>query len=527
MKDISLKQRLIIPIALLGMVALLSNILSLINIHNVNANAANIADNYMDGKSRLAKISQSSMNIHKMALSHIVATDYNTMILLVQQIKEEEALLDDMLAEYENYVIPEDQTQYESLLSDYASFKHALVYLVCASAGHKTQDAYILANGDVAAYAGAMEKDIDALNTSISDQTARARTRLSIVYIISLVVAVAAVIACISLVFADMKLITSNVVIPVKNILNTIRESSGHINNMTEDVLNSTQTSRENAEGLSSLAHRISATIQDVAGNISDINDNARSVSLDVQSMAEECGAITDYTIHMNTRADNMQQSAQSSAETTSAKAEEILRSLNDAIERSKSVDQIETLTSEILSIANQTRLISLNASIEAANAGAAGRGFSIVAEEVSALAASSRETASRIQAINSGVTAAVYNLAENAQHLIDYMKQSVLTEFQAFIQSGSQYKEDAAYIRRAMDEFYERTERLKNSMSEIADSIATITKSIDDGAGGIAGVAGNTRSLAEDMEDIARRMGTNKEVVEGLEKETVVFNNL
>lgn len=120
MKDISLKQRLIIPIALLGMVALLSNILSLINIHNVNANAANIADNYMDGKSRLAKISQSSMNIHKMALSHIVATDYNTMILLVQQIKEEEALLDDMLAEYENYVIPEDQTQYESLLSDYA-----------------------------------------------------------------------------------------------------------------------------------------------------------------------------------------------------------------------------------------------------------------------------------------------------------------------------------------------------------------------------------------------------------------------
>ena len=162
---------------------------------------------------------------------------------------------------------------------------------------------------------------------------------------------------------------------------------------MTEDVLNSTQTSRENAEGLSSLAHRISATIQDVAGNISDINDNARSVSLDVQSMAEECGAITDYTIHMNTRADNMQQSAQ-----TSAKAEEILRSLNDAIERSKSVDQIETLTSEILSIANQTRLISLNASIEAANAGAAGRGFSIVAEEVSALAASSRETASRIQ---------------------------------------------------------------------------------------------------------------------------------
>ena len=142
-------------------------------------------------------------------------------------------------------------------------------------------------------------------------------------------------------------------------------------------------------------------------------------------------------------------------------------------------------------------------------------------------LANSSQETANRIQEINNVITSAVYNLSENAQHLIDYMNQSVLTEFQAFIQSGTQYKEDAAYIRRTMDEFHERTERLKNSMSGIADSIATITKAIDEGANGISGVAGNTRNLADDMEDITQRMGINQEVVEGLEKETVVFDNL
>ena len=94
MKHITLKQRLIIPIALLGIVALLSNVLFIFNISKVNANASNIVDNYMAGNSRLAEICQSSMNIHKMALSHIVATDYDTMITLVGQIKEEEALLD-------------------------------------------------------------------------------------------------------------------------------------------------------------------------------------------------------------------------------------------------------------------------------------------------------------------------------------------------------------------------------------------------------------------------------------------------
>lgn len=63
--------------------------------------------------------------------------------------------------------------------------------------------------------------------------------------------------------------------------------------------------------------------------------------------------------------------------------------------------------------------------------------------------------------------------------------------------------------------------------MSDIADSIGTITKAIDDGAGGIAGVAGNTKNLALDMEDITQRMGVNQKIVEGLKKETVVFDNL
>lgn len=292
MKNISLKHRLIIPIALLGIVALFSNILSIFNIRNVNASASNIADNYMDGQSRLAEICQSSMNIHKMALSHIVATDYNTMIILVKQIKEEEAALDDMLTEYAYHVIDKDRPQYEALLSDYASFKHALVRLVCASASHKTQDAYALANGDVASYAAAMEADIDAINGSISEQTAQARARLSFVYLLSLTVGIAAAATCIMLVFADLKLITNYVVIPVKSILKTIKESSGRINNMTGEVLGSTQASRKRAASLSALAGELSATIGKVAGNVSAINNHTESVREDVRNIAEECSAI-------------------------------------------------------------------------------------------------------------------------------------------------------------------------------------------------------------------------------------------
>lgn len=527
MKNISLKHRLIIPIALLGMVALLSNILSVLNIRNVNASASNIADNYMEGKERLAAICQASMDIHQMALSHIVATDYDTMILLVRQIKEEEALLDDMLSQYEAFVVQDDRAQYDSLLEDYAAFKHALVHLVCASAGHKTQDAYAMANGDVAAGADAMKADIDALNASISAQTLEARSHLSGVYVFSLVVGIAAAVICVLLVLTDFRLISVYVVAPIKSILKTIQESSGRINGMTGEVLKRTQASRQSAAGLSSLAGQLSSTFQEVARNVSDINDSAGTVRQEVQAIAEECSDITAYTAQMNARADAMQQSAQSSAETTGAKTEEILSSLNDAIEKSKSVNQIKNLTGDILAIAQQTRLISLNASVEAANAGTAGKGFAMVAREVRDLSNSTQETAGRIQAINDVVTASVHNLSENARQLIDYMSQSVLKEFQAFVESGSQYKEDAAHIRRIMDDFHGQTQRLKDSMSGIADSIGTIDEAIDESASGIAGMAGNTRSLAADMEDITRRMGVNQDVVAELEKETAVFDNL
>lgn len=527
MKHNSLKYRLMIPIALLGIVALISNILSIINIDNVNTSAARIADNYMDSKSQLAEISQSSMNIHKMALSHIVATDYNTMITLVQQMKEEEALLDDKLSEYKRSVISKDQASYQSLLSDYTSFKQALIDLVCASASHKTQDAYALANGTVAEYAGAMEADIDALNDSISAQTSAARSHLSTVYFISVVVGIVAVIACIFLVFVDMKLINKYVLKPLKSILTTIRNSSGRLNSMTSEVLERTQASKGSADSLSTLSEQLSATIQQVAGNISLINTSAENIKLDVHNISKECSEITAYSAQMNTRADHMQQSAQNSAIITSTKAKEILLSLNDAIEKSKSVDQIKTLTSGILDIAQQTRLIALNASVEAVNAGAAGNGFAVVAREIRDLSNSSQEAANQIQAINEVVTTAVYNLTEHAQNLIHYMNQSVLTEFQSFVQSGSQYKEDAAYIRHAMDEFHEQTQHLTTSMTEIADSINTITKAIGEGANGITNVAGNTRNLADDMEHITQRMGINQEVMNELNNETAIFDNL
>ena len=110
------------------------------------------------------------MNIHTLALSHIVAEDHATMITLVQQIKAEEAVLDEKLAAYETFVAKKDMEIYRSPWEDYEKFKAALVHLACASADSKTQDAYATANGDVANWSRAVEEDVATLYASVNSQ---------------------------------------------------------------------------------------------------------------------------------------------------------------------------------------------------------------------------------------------------------------------------------------------------------------------------------------------------------------------
>lgn len=522
-----IKHRLILPVILLGVVALISNILSVFSIHNVNANASDIVDNYMTGAAKLEEIRRSITNTHKMALSHIVAADYQTMIQEVKKIKAEEAVLEENLEGFRKYITGEEETVFQQLLDNYDSFRHSLVFLVCASADSKTQDAYNYANGDVASFAAALENNINDLDSYIKKQAAQARNRLSQVYVSSLITSILSIVIGILLVMAAISIILKYVIRPIHGIIYTLQGSSDRINHVTGEVLNRTRTSNKSTRELYSLAQSLSGTMQDVAGNASVINKSAADIKEDVNNMAEECGAIRDYSSAMKIRAGELEQSAQNNMDSIRAKAAEISTLLEEAIEKSRSVDQINTLTKDIMSIADSTNLIALNASLEAAQAGAAGKGFGVLAGNIRELANCCGDTAGRIQEINKVVTGAVYNLSEHAQDLAGYLNGSILSEFQEFVESGKQYKQDADYIEQVMAEFNSRTERLRNSMNEIASSIEKITQSMDNSAAGITGVADSTQSLAGNMSDITNRMDINQEIVVELQEQTDKFANL
>lgn len=524
---LTLQQRLILPVVLLGLVTLLSNILAVFSIHNVHSNAGIIVDNFMVSEAKLEEIRRSMMDIHRLALSHIVAADHATMIQLVQEIKAEEADLDEKLAAYEPFVTGEDLTTYHSLLQDYDSFKHALVFLVCASADSKTQEAYTMANGDVATWSNAAEDDIDTLYASISSQAMKAQGRFSVVYIISLITSAFTLTVGVLLVAAAFRIIRKYVIAPIRNAMGMLQDSSERINGVVGEVRQRTHTSKDSVQSLSDLIEHLSSALEEIASGTAVISTNASDTKNDAKNMAEECSAITAYSVDMRERAEEMEQSAQAEMETVRAKTEEIMSVLHQAIEKSKSVNQIAVLTKDILSISSSTNLIAFNASIEASRAGDAGKGFAIVAQEIRQLVDSCAETANHIQEVNTVVTGAVDYLSSSAEELADYLGKAVLSQLERSVQAGRQYREDSAYIGHSMEAFNQQTDRLRSTMDGIADSISSISGAIDGAVSGIMGAVDSTRILVDDMAGITAGMGTNQEIVGELKKQMDVFANL
>lgn len=310
----------------------------------------------------------------------------------------------------------------------------------------------------------------------------------------------------------------------LQEILKLIIENTNYMENVVAEVDGSVVKSNDSASDLSAMTEELSATMQDVGLSVNTINDNADNILKDVEIIATKSDDINQFSKEMKANAEKIESDARYNMVQTGEKVGNILDVLNKAIEDSKSVDQVNNLTNDILNISSQTNLLALNASIEAARAGEAGKGFAVVADEIRQLADSSRETANKIQSINSVVVAAVNNLSDNANNLVSYLQQTILPEFQTFVDGGVKYKENASYIENAMDEFVEKTDVLKKNMDEIAHSINTITTVVDDGAAGVNNAAISTQDLVEDIVNISNKMIENKSIAQNLKNSTNIF---
>lgn len=532
-KRLSLKYIILVPVIILGIVSVVSNIWSMNSLKRVNDTATKIVEENLYNITSLSEIQKEASAIHRLALSHIIASDFDSMVALVDSVRAEEAKLDAMLDEYSKRLPKDDEQAFSQFISSYEGLKHEIANLLAYSGNSKKTAAYELANGAVSEYSSDMDAQVETMMSNAGTQSEKASAELAAKYSSARVRGMFIIMLILVLLFVTLygvfmlvirklnvatkeikgiikgiddrqgdltrriTILSNDEVADLGNGINTFMEklqnimkliiiNSQKLEAVVGEVQQNLHTSNDSAADLSAVTEELSATMQEIGESASVINQNAEAVLEKVVEIAGKSGEINEYSKGMKESADKLEADARTNMERTNLKVNEILNVLNQAIEDSRSVEQVNGLTNDILNISSQTNLLALNASIEAARAGEAGRGFAVVAEQIRQLADSSRETANHIQQINGIVTNAVHNLSDNADNLVSYMKESILPEFAAFVEGGAQYRENATYIESVMNEFTEKTDALKNEVDSIADSISSITHAIEEGAKGV-----------------------------------------
>jgi methyl-accepting chemotaxis protein len=573
-KKLSTKLIILIPVFILGIFSIISNVMSVSNIRNVNRSAVQISEVSLKNVSGLAEIQKQTQDIHNLGLSHIIAVDLDSMIQLVEKIRSQEDALEKDLESYKIYVTPDTKKEYNDIKKNYEELKYECANVMAFSAAGKSEDAYELANGKISKCADAIESDIESIKKIVNQDADAQRQKLTSAYHSSIGTSIVTILISIAALFSAMVAVLRWVIYPLANtnremneiiseidnrqgdltrrvtitnnkevasvggginafmaklqeIFRMISSNSRDLEGVVNEVRESVQTSNGSVSDLSALTEELSATMQDISDNASRINENTESVAGEVKSIAEKTIEINQYTKEMKEHAEAMEHAARENMDTTGAKVNDIVSVLSQAIEDSNSVNQVDNLTNDILNIASQTNLLALNASIEAARAGDAGKGFAVVASEISQLAAASQEAANNIQSINAIVITAVHNLADNANGLVEYMNEKILPEFQKFVESGGAYHDKATFIESVMADFEAKTDSLQNSMDEIANSVNTISHAIEEGVSGVVSAADSTQVLVSDMDKISKKMDENFAIAEGLKKETSVFTKL
>ncbi len=306
----------------------------------------------------------------------------------------------------------------------------------------------------------------------------------------------------------------SNSVIPreYRNETEQIRRATAEVRQQIREIILNTKKEAGNIGAIAQgVSERMAVLNQDVSeisrltGEVGEQTIQARELAKSIQErgaqlggsiemVAKKAGEAASQSGGIMERAGRQQEASARSAEEAVAFYREARGGLEQAIADSQKVREIDILTEEILSISAQTRLLALNASIEAARAGEAGRGFSVVAEEIRQLADNSRQAVDKIRQVTEGVVRNVVSLSDCSERLLEFMSGKVMEDYRAMTGLAEAYREDAVFYNDISGDLGASSREMSAGMEEINRAIDSITE------------------LAEEIAETMQRMGQQAE---------------
>ena len=298
-----------------------------------------------------------------------------------------------------------------------------------------------------------------------------------------------------------------------KRLMSTSRKMVDHVSSADESITDVSATMQE-----------MSAAMEETTSSLNQITEAIDEIYSSVERVAGNADAGKVSSQEMESRASGANDAAAEGEKKANIETEKMAASLNEKIAKSKSVEQIEVLTSNIIEITEQTNLLALNASIEAARAGEAGRGFAVVADEIGKLAGNSADAATKIRQVSAEVIQAVDELAEGSQQMIEFVRNSTEEGFGGLVATSENYATDANAMRAMMEQFAQTAEELRSTMDGIRESISAVNIAVEESAKGIAGVSESSVQLTGNVNDIQSEASDNNGIAEDLATEVGKF---
>lgn len=261
-------------------------------------------------------------------------------------------------------------------------------------------------------------------------------------------------------------------------------------------------------------AAEVTQTISDASGEIGSVVD-------DVSCKASESA---DASRDINIRADKLYQSTVESQKQATVVYRNAAGELERALKEVEKIEVIKSLSREIGEIAGKTNLIALNAAIEAARAGDAGRGFTVVSEEVRNLAESSQVTVDKIQKVIGEVVDSVMDLKDSSGKLLEFVREEVMADYDTMVSTAEQYQKDAFFFDGIATDLGASAEEMGASIEEMLASLQTVSSLNNVIVDEVSHVAGAMQNTNVSSEEILRKMSIMERSSRSLQEIAAAF---
>ena len=310
----------------------------------------------------------------------------------------------------------------------------------------------------------------------------------------------------------------------IRSIMLRISQNSENLSKSTQLVAGDLAEAGMSITDVSATMQEMSAAMEETTASLNQINETVAGIygqTKDIYNSAEDGSS---YAAEIQTRAEKLRKKAVTEQRNAQLQAEEISASVNAKIEQSRSVEEINLLTENIITITAQTNLLALNASIEAARAGEAGKGFAVVAGEIGKLALDSAGAADQIRQVSEAVIASVEGLAREAQLMVEYMEKTALDGYRELLSASDKYRQDAESIHAVMTQFEENSEQLQQSVDMIKEAVEAVNIAVEESAKGIVNVSEMSMELNGNVDNIGKEADENQKIAELLNREVNRF---